>query len=162
MAAKYSDDEITALINERKPLPPDYLSRLQLREKRGHKERELDMIGGNGNQFRLILRESGYNPLDFSVILAFCPAETTQVFRLRRYNGKSHEHTNHIEGNTFYDFHVHVATERYQELGAQEDTFAHPSESFADFQGALNCMFQECGFDIPAVPDDRQFRLEGM
>jgi hypothetical protein len=29
---------------------------------------------------------------------------------LRRCNGKSHEHTNIIESDKFYDFHIHTAT----------------------------------------------------
>ncbi|MDI6792878.1 MAG: hypothetical protein QME81_08445, partial [bacterium] len=106
MAAKYSDQEIEALLRERKPLPSDYRTRIRLRAKRGHKEGELNIEGVNENQFRLILRQSNSNLLDFSIILAVCPQETTQLFRLRRYNGKSHEHTNHIEGNRFYDFHI--------------------------------------------------------
>jgi hypothetical protein len=159
MAAK---KRIAEFIHERKPLPPDYLARLQLREKRGHKEREPDVIGENGNQYRLILRQSNFNSLDFSVILAFCSPDTNQIFRLRRCNGRSHEHTNHIEGNIFYDFHVHMAAQRYQELGAHEDTYAESADSFSDFQGALKCMLSNCGFDIPAIPDDRQLPLEGV
>jgi hypothetical protein len=113
MAARFSDHEIAEMIREPKTLPKNYLSRIQLREKRGHKERELDVTGDNGRQYRLILRQSNVNPLDFSVILAVIPPDSNQLFRLRRFNGKSHEHTNPIEGETFYDFHVHSATERY-------------------------------------------------
>lgn len=156
MGARFSDEEIASLLNERKPLPPDYRSRIQLKDKRGHKERELDVTGVNGNQFRLVLRQNNFNQFDFSVILAVCPPNTNRVFRLRRYNGKSHEHTNNIEGSTFYDFHIHTATERYQEQGAQEDTYAEPTDSFSDFHGALARMFADCGFDIP---QDRQLEL---
>jgi len=68
---------------------------------------------------------------------------------LQRYNGKSHEHTNPIEGETFYDFHIHQATEKYQEMGAREDTFAKPTDRFADFQQAITCMLIDCGFEKP-------------
>lgn len=70
MAIVLSDKEIADLIQEQKPLPPDYRSRIQLRPKLGHKERELDLDGDKGNEFRLILRQSAINPLDFSIILA--------------------------------------------------------------------------------------------
>ena len=51
--------------------------------------------------------------------------QSNRVFRLRRYNGKSHEHTNPIEKEIFYDFHIHTATERYQVLeNKKEDTYA--------------------------------------
>ena len=149
MSVKYSDKEIAALIAERKPLPHDYRRRIQLREKHGHKERELDIQGNNGNKFRLILRQSNFNPFDFSIILAVLSPGTNQLFRLRRYNGKSHEHTNLIEGNVFYDFHVHMATERYQELGTREDAYAEPTKNFADFYGAIKCMINECAFVLP-------------
>ena len=149
MAIKYSDIEIDALISELKPLGDDYKAKIHLRDKRGHKEKDLDITGSNGNRFRLILRESLLNPLDFSIILVVLPKDTNQLFRLRRYNGKSHEHTNPIEGDKFYDFHIHTATARYQELGVREDTFAEPAERFSDFHTALDCMIEDCGFEMP-------------
>jgi hypothetical protein len=88
--------------------------------------------------------------LDFSVILALNPTGTNVLFRLRRYNGRSHEHTNQIEGDTFYSFHIHHATERYQEAGTREDAFATPTDCFSDLVSALSCMLRECGFEIQA------------
>ena len=153
MAAIFSDQDISSLILERKPLPVDYRTKIQTRPKSGHKERELDIEGGDGGDYRLILRQSTFNPLDFSVILAYRPPKSNQLFRLKRYNGKSHEHTNPIEGETFYGFHIHQATERYQEIGAREDTYAKPTDRFADFQQAITCMLKDCGFEIP--PDSQ-------
>jgi hypothetical protein len=121
MARHLSDETIHQLLVEAKPLPPDFLERLQVKPKHGHKESEMDVTGNGGSEFQVILRQSNFNPLDFSIILAYRPPKTNQLFRLRRYNGKSHEHRNMIEGNTFYDFHVHTATQRYQEAGLRED-----------------------------------------
>jgi len=149
MAIKYSNTEIASLTTESKPLPQDYQEHIQLRPKRGHKEQELDVAGVNGNSFRLILRQSDYNSLDFPIIIALCPEKTTQLFRLRRYNGRSHEHTNKIERDTFYDFHIHTATERYQELGAREDSYAERTNRFSDFHSAFRCMLEDCGFQMP-------------
>jgi hypothetical protein len=123
----------------------------------GHKERELDIKGADGEDYRLILRQSIFNPLDFSIILTYRPPKSNQLFRLQRYNGKSHEHTNPIEGETFYDFHIHQATEKYQEIGAREDTFAKPTDRFADFQQAIACMFKDCGFEMPFDSQGRLF-----
>ena len=153
MIAKFTDAEIARMIAERKPLPDNYRSRVQLRDKRGHKERELDVT-----QFRLILRQSVFNEMDFSIILALNPADSNHVFRLRRFMGKSHEHTNQIEKDIFYDFHIHHATERYQESGAREDAFAEPTNRYADFHEALRCMLDDCGFD---APQDAQQSLFG-
>lgn len=156
MAITLSDDEISRLLQERKELPQDYRSNIVMKPKRGHKEQELDLQGEARNEFRIILRQSKFNPLDFSVILAYLPPETNQVFRLRRYNGKSHEHTNTIEGQTFYGFHIHEATARYQELGMREDSYATMTDRFADFQGALKCLIEDCNL---IVPDDPQGKL---
>src|SRR6266404_2169838 len=117
MAVQLTDTQIAALIAEPKPLAADYRNGVQPRQKRGHKERELDITGSNGSEFQVIVRESSMNALDFSVILGYLLPGLNVVFRLRRYNGKSHEHTNKIEGNKFYDFHIHYATERYQNTG---------------------------------------------
>jgi hypothetical protein len=157
MAATFSDEDLSHLIQERKPLPDDYRTRIQVRPKLGHKERELDIKGSDGGDYRLILRQSIPNPLDFSIILAYRPPKSSQLFRLRRYNGKSHEHTNPIEGEAFYDFHIHQATERYQEIGAREDTYAKATDRFADFRQAITCMLKDCGFDFPLDPQGHLF-----
>jgi len=149
MPIKYTDIQISEMVQERKPLPENYLSKMQLRDKRGHKERELDIICLDGNQYRIIIRQSNHNPNDFSIILGVLLPDSNQIFRLLRYNGKSHEHTNHIEKNRFYDFHIHKATERYQEYGTREDAYAEPTNRFTDFNSALQCMIEDCGFEVP-------------
>ena len=152
-----TDAEIADLINESKPLEPGYLSKLQLRPKPGHRERELDIVGANGSEFRLILRQNLLNVLDFSVILVYSVKSSSQVFRLRRYNGKSHEHTNQIERHKFYDFHIHYATERYQHSGFREDAYAEVTNRYGDFQGALDCLIQDCGLVRPSNGQESLF-----
>jgi hypothetical protein len=114
MGVKLTDAEIAILLNEKKPLPRNYRSPVELRPKKGHKEREFEIAGENGNIFLIILRQSEINVLDFSVILGYQIPKSNVVFRLRRYNGKSHEHRNRIERDAFYGFHIHTATQRYQ------------------------------------------------
>jgi hypothetical protein len=152
VAVRYSDQEIEELIRERKPLPQDCLSLIQFKPKLGHKEYDLNVRGDNGSDFRLILRQSRSNRLNFSVILGIIPVNTNQLFRLRRYNGKHSQHTNRIEKNKFYDFHIHLATERYQQIGVKEDEYAEPTDRFADFHTALQCMLDDCNFDVPEDP----------
>ncbi len=144
-----SDTEIMQLLKEPKPLADDFRSKIQVRPKTGHKERELDIKGINGNDFRLIVRQSAYNPLDFSVILVYRPSNSNQLFRLWRCNGKSHEHTNTIELDKFYDFHIHQATERYQLIGAREDAYAEPTDKYSDINEAVSYIIKECGFELP-------------
>jgi len=160
MPITLTDGDIQRLLAERKPLPPDYPARMELKPKRGHKERELDLVGEGKSEFRLIIRQSAFDALDFSVILAYQMPKSNILFRLRRYNGKSHEHTNTLEGNTFYEFHVHTATERYQESGLREDSFAEPTDLYGDLQGAIRCLLADCAFVIPADPQGRLFEEE--
>jgi len=91
------------------------------------------------------------------VILGVFPEQSNVLFRLRRYNGKSHEHSNTIEIEKFYNFHIHTATERYQELGRDEDAYAEPTERYADLHSAINCMLQDCGFTVPADQQETLF-----
>jgi len=148
VSARYTDSEIAQMIAELKPLPADYESRIQMREKRGHRERELLVTGNSGGEYRLILRQGIHNPLDFSIILGVSPSDTSQLFRLRRYNGR-HQHTNLIERNTFYAFHIHHATERYQDRGTREDAYAEATDRYSDYATAQDCMIQDCGFVLP-------------
>ena len=161
MAVNLTDPEIAALIAEVKPLPDNYQQKIQTKPKRGHRERELNLVGASGSGFRLILRESAFNPLDFSVILAWLPPQSASPFRLCRYNGKSHEHTNALESQKFYEFHVHRATARYQQSGLREDSFAEPTTRYSDFAGAMNCLIQECGFQMPPNNQTGLFETEG-
>ena len=154
MAITYFDQEAELLVKEHKRAPTDWNSRIILRPKRGHNERHLDLRGDEGSKFRLIFRQNQINPLDFSIILAVRVSQSNQIFRLRRYNGKSHEHTNHIEDTTFYDFHIHIATERYQEFGTREDAYAEPTDRYGDFHGALGCLIADANLKVPQGQQD--------
>lgn len=143
-----TDKSIGSLILETKSLPEDFPSRIKLRTKRGHKEFEYDIPRKDGDAFLLKFRQNEKNVLDFSVILLYLPKGSNQHFRLRRYNGKSHEHTNKIEGDTFFGFHIHTATERYQQMGLDEDAYAELSDRYASFEGATDCMLKDCGFSL--------------
>ncbi len=144
-----TDQQIAALLAERKPLPADWRKRLVLKPKRGHTESELELKGVGGSEFRLLQRRSNINPLDFSAILAYRFPDSNQILRLTRYNGRSHEHRNRLENERFYDFHIHTATERYQRTGHDEDAFAQLTNRYADLEEATRCLLADCGFDIP-------------
>jgi hypothetical protein len=158
VAEFFTDQQIKDCIGEPKPLPTELGGpTLPLRSTRaGHKEAQYDVTGASGTDYRVIIRQSRSNLFDFSIILAHLSKTTNQVFRLRRYNGKSHEHTNQIERDRFYGFHLHTATQHYQERGLKEDGFAEPTDRYSDLAGALECLVTDCGFIPPA---DRPPRL---
>ena len=155
----YSDQEIDALIKERKILPQNFMSEIQFKHEKGmsHKKYEYYIEGESGSNFKIILRQNTINTLDFSVILGYIPTNTNTTFRLRRYNGKSHEHTNKIEKiKLSYEFHIHKATERYQLINESEEKYAEPTDRFYDLHSALQCMLNDCGF---ATSEDSQLQL---
>lgn len=156
MAVTYSDAQIAALLNERKPLPRTWRVPPQLKRNGQQAERQFDLIGQESSSFVVILRQNLINPLDFSAILAVRVPGSNQVFRLRRYNGATHRHRNRIEGDAFATFHIHTATERYQEEGPHEDSFAEPTARYTNLTEALACLVEDANF---APPDEHQAQL---
>lgn len=64
---------------------------------------------------------------------------------LIRYNGSNHEHTNSIEKNCLdFQFHIHMATERYQDSGYKIDHFAEETNRYNTLQGAIKCLLKDC------------------
>ena len=62
-----------------------------------------------------------------------------------------------MECMKFYDFHIHVATERYQEFGTREDAYAEPTDRYGDFHGALRCLIDDGNLEIPQEPQSDLF-----
>lgn len=151
MAVIYSDREIAALVEQPKLLPLDWSDRLLQIPKPGHRECRIDFPGEGGDEFRIILRQNWLNPLDFSVILTVRAVGSAQLFRLRRYDGRSHEHTNQIEGDSFRGFHIHTATARYQEGNRPMDGFAQPTDRYASVNEALRCLIDDANLAPPSA-----------
>ncbi len=141
-----SDNQINDLINEEKRID-EPLSKFggKFKEKKGHKEFSVKVDRPDNSLFQIIIRQSIENPLDFSAILGFIPPNKTDLFLLRRYNGKSHQHKNKLENEgVFYDFHIHMATERYQKAGLREEYFAEVTDRYSDLYGAIDCLVDDC------------------
>jgi len=155
MGILLNDNDILELVRERKVLPEGYTTLFQMKEKKGHKEQEVTIKRNDGSLFKVILRQSIRDILDFSVILGYMPPKSSVLFRLTRYNGR-HKHTNKIENVSFYDFHIHLATQRYQEAGYDEDAYAQASNIYSDIRGAMECLIKDCNI---ILPEDRQPRL---
>ena len=141
MEIVFTDPEIETLVLERKILSGGWRTVLSYRTKPGHDEWNGKLVGENGNEFHIFTRRNKFNPLNFSIILAVYVPGSYGLFRLRRYNGKSHEHTNKIENETFYDYHIHMATERYQLFRrGHEDAYAKVTDRYSEINGALACL----------------------
>lgn len=149
MKVYLDEEQINNLVNFEKELPTDFQDKLIAKPKRGHSETQL-VIPAPNSEFRIIIRKSLLDPLDFSVILGYMIPKTNYLFRLRRYNGNSHEHTNHLENETFFGYHIHMATLRYQQYGFNEDEFAVQSNNYTDTSQAINCLIKDCNFLLPS------------
>jgi hypothetical protein len=146
MSLFLTDTEIADLISEEKQIATP-LSKLgsRFRPKKNHREADIAIPRADGSQFKIIIRQSALNPMDFSVILGYVPAGSNEVFLLRRYNGKSHTHSNKLERTgPFYDFHIHTATERYQLEGLRPEYYAEPTARYSDLSSAIDCMIADC------------------
>jgi len=144
-----SDDEITDLIHERKP-ECDPAELVPTKAERGHLRSDREVTGAAGSNFRVMVRQAQRDPLDFSVILGWDVPGTSRRFRLMRCNGNSHRHINEIEGDSLGGFHVHLATQRYQERGFDEDGYAEPTDAYTDLTGALQHLLVRAAFESPA------------
>lgn len=156
---KLTDERIAELIAEPKPLPSGFREVLlqKMKVKDSHKRSELRVEGKQGSIFYIKIRQNTINLLNFSIILVYefkekpkTSGERTDLFRLRRYNGKSHMHTNQLERDHFRDFHIHYATERYQQASYHEDAYAEATDSFGSLGDALQCLIMECNFELPS------------
>ena len=161
-----TDEEISALISEPKVVPTNWFARLETKEKTHyqHKEKEVEIEGSNGNLFRIILRQNKLNILDFSIILTVKEKDSTLEYILLRYNGKHpSKHTNKWEkenglpDHTFAPaFHIHKATQRYQEGGYKIDGHAEVTIKYSDFHAAVEQFLVECNVKRE---DDKQASL---
>lgn len=155
-----SDEEIAALIADEKKIPTGLSPLTRMTERCQHKRKDFDVETDSGNEFIVRVRQSSLNVLDFSVILGYKVPGSYAIFRLRRYNGNSHQHTNTIEQKTIDGFHVHMATERYQQLrGAKEDHYAEETDRYYHLESAIQCLLSECGFRS-SLEDSPLFRGE--
>ena len=98
------ESDIQSLLMERKRAPENWHTLIKLQSKVKHFQLQLNVTGEHGNPFLLILRKNVLNKLDFSVIVATQLENPNRIFRLRRYNGCSHIHSNRLESETFFDF----------------------------------------------------------
>ncbi len=65
-----TDSEINILILEEKRIDDQLLDLSSMRQKKGHREKDVFISRPDGSRFKIILRQNSNDPLDFSAILA--------------------------------------------------------------------------------------------
>lgn len=161
-----SEHEIKKLIEEKKSLHHNWQSLFKIKHKRRflYSERKLTVIGEDNNTFKIVTRQNKTNVFDFSIILVYIDRSGNE-YRLVRYNGKhSSHHTNRWEkangiGNhTFQpEFHIHIATERYQKAGFDIDGYAEETTKYFNFNSALDSFLTDMHFIKPQDPQTSLF-----
>ena len=142
------DLEIQKLIEDIKPIPYKIINsvKLKAREDKRHLIWTYKIQSKSENTFVLRIRQNIIHNSDFSVILLY-EDDGNNLHIIKRYNG-IHTHTNRIEKNKIRSFHIHTATERYQEKGYDAVGYAEATEAYSDWRGALEMMVKDCNFDI--------------
>lgn len=153
----FTDEEIQGLIAEEKPFAGSIDEMVNFKESDGHKKASIEIARAEGSLFVINLRQNLNNVNDFSAILAFQERICNKDFKIRRYNGKSHEHSNKLEGDKFYAFHIHMATQRYQDAGRKEESFAEATNRYSDLRGALKCLLKDCNVITKPNPQTSLF-----
>jgi hypothetical protein len=148
-----TDERIKGLLDEPKPEVDSQELRRALNSaavRRCYRRAKARVKGERGSWFVVHLRQNTLDPYDFSVILTFLPPTGAEI-NLRRHNGRNHRHRNKLEGTSFTNsFHIHEATERYQEAGHDIDGYARATTDFHDLATALDAMLAAANFARPA------------
>lgn len=114
-------------------------------------------LDNSGHQFEIYkhqnLRE-GMND-DFSCGIAWL-APNGETLTLKRYNGPSHDHPNHLEKIRLgYKCHIHIATEEYIKANKKAEGFAQATNRYNTIEGALHCLVIDCNVrGLTTVPDN--------
>lgn len=143
------DSEIQSLIDDVKPITSNAVKMIKpvpLNNRR-HMGHEHEVLSRSGKKYSIYVRLNSINVHDFSIILKYYEASSKSWYVLRRYNGSSHRHTNIIERTKIIRaFHIHKATERYQNMGLNIDGYAESTEAYSNWRDALSLMLKECNF----------------
>lgn len=142
MTGIISDVRIAAMISEPKALPENWREDLaKLKNRVGRDESEVDLTGANGTRFRIIVSRRHQNADDYTIILLLNSTARPR-FRILRYDGSGHDHSNTLEGNLIVSKpHIHRATERYQIAthNRRPDGYAEETQRYQNLAGAWDC-----------------------
>lgn len=167
-----SDNEIAQILAESKPLPKNWKKRLEPlpKSKMGHFQRNFEFDGKQGRHYQIFTRKNDNLIDDFSIGLQLLesPGDKYTIVRL---NGIGHKHTNKWErknGDFPYEFknqfHIHMATERYQNDGLRIEGYAEVTTDFFSFDSALDYFVRSFGFEVEGgmQPQNSQLKFDGF
>lgn len=92
---------------------------------------------------------------DFSCGISWI-APNGESITLKRYNGSSHNHPNHLEKICLgYNYHIHIATEKYIKANRRAEGFAEVTDKYYTVNGAFHMLILDCKISgIQTEPDN--------
>lgn len=140
-----TDDKIMDLLN-----CPKHLTNPQARVRiiDGHEQvnYKVEAQDGSNHIFQVYKRQNKREGMenDFSCGLSWI-SQNGETITLKRYNGPSHNHPNHLEGVRLgYNPHIHYATEKYIKANRKPDGFAEVTKQYKTLEGAFHCLVRDC------------------
>lgn len=151
-----TDDKIMELLR-----CPKRLTNPQARktDKDGHEQTNYTVVAtdDSGRQFEVYKRQNRREGMedDFSCGIRWIAANG-EGLTLKRYNGSSHPHTNHLEKAKLENAcHIHIATQRYIEANRRPEGFAEIATRYNTIEGAFHCLIHDCHISgISTMPDN--------
>lgn len=139
---------------------PKRLTNPQARKKNkeGHEQVNYKVISldDSDHKFEIYARQNLRSGMDddFSCGISWVAANG-ETLTLKRYNGSSHSHANHLEKTRLeYVCHIHIATEKYLHANRKAEGYANETNRYTTLDGALHCLITECNISgIQTNPD---------
>ena len=125
----------------------------------GHEQHNFNVISldSHSHIFEIYMRKNLREGMedDFSCGISWI-SPSGETVTLKRYNGSSHNHPNHLEQtSTGYNTHIHIATERYIKANKKPEGFAEVTDRYSSVEGALHCLVKDCNITgIKTDPDN--------
>ena len=127
--------------------------------KEGHEQVNYRVVATDesGFEFEIYKRQNMREGMedDFSCGISWI-SPSGESLTLRRYNGPSHDHKNHLEREYLGKFcHIHQATERYIKANKKAEGYAEVSTKYRSLDGALHLLVKDLNVSgISTRPDN--------
>jgi len=151
-----TDDKILDLLNCPKRLSNPQ-ARIRITDGCEQVNYKVDVQDESGHLFQFYKRQNKREGMenDFSCGISWV-SPNGETITLKRYNGSSHRHPNHLEGERLdFEPHIHYATEKYIKANRKPEGFAQPTKKYETLEGAFHCLITDCKITgIQTKPDD--------
>jgi len=151
-----TDDKILDLINCPKRLKNPQ-TRTKIIDGNEQVNFRVEALDDSGHVFQIYKRQNKRPGMenDFSCGISWVSL-SGETITLRRYNGSSHRHPNHLEGTRLeFESHIHYATEKYINANRKPEGFAKATKKYITLEGAFHCLITECNIaGIETKADD--------